>query len=148
MAISRAARAGVRNGVTNTLGPNFSRVVRAAMAAIAVMGSGIGSGEDSRSENHSESISLFSQSSTNRQKKSRPAGPDGQGPGMTPTRYLICMARTLPRRRLLRGARARLGRLRLPRKDQRGHDRGDQRDPDHAQRPDDRELPIEGGVQP
>src|ERR671919_936570 len=92
MAISRAASTGVRNEVTKTLGPNFRRVVRAAMAAIAVMGSGIGSGEARRSENHNESISLFSHSSTKRQKKSRPAEPDGHGPGMTPTRYLIGMA--------------------------------------------------------
>ena len=86
---------GVRNGVMNTLGPNLSRVVRAATAAIAVMGSGTGSGEDSRSENQTESISLFSQSSTNRQKKSRPAGPGGHGPGITPMRYLIAHAATL-----------------------------------------------------
>src|SRR6185369_17865039 len=141
MAISRAARAGVRNGVTNTLGPNFSRVVRAAMAAIAVMGSGIGSGEDSRSENHSESISLFSQSSTNRQKKSRPAEPDGHGPGITPTRYLICMARTLPRRGLLRGWPPGLRGLRPAREDQRGDHRRGQGDADDTERPDDRELP-------
>ena len=51
MAISRAAMTGVRNGVTNTLGPNLRRVVRAATAAIAVIGSGTGSGDDSRSEN-------------------------------------------------------------------------------------------------
>src|ERR671925_2166892 len=102
MAISRAISTGFLNGVTNTLGPNFRRLVRAAMAAIAVMGSGIGSGDESRSENHSESISLFSHSSTKRQKKSRPAGPDGHGPGMTPTRYLMRMAATLPRGRLLR----------------------------------------------
>ena len=88
---------GVRNGVMNTLGPNLSRVVRAATAAIAVMGSGTGSGEDSRSENQTESISLFSQSSTNRQKKSRPPGPAGHGPGITPMRYLMRMAATLPR---------------------------------------------------
>src|SRR6185436_13211029 len=89
MAISRAASTGVRNGVMNTLGPNLSRVVRAATAAMAVMGSGTGRGEDRRSENHTESISLFSQRSTKRQKKSRPS--DGHGPGMTPMRYLICM---------------------------------------------------------
>ena len=65
---------GVRNGVMNTLGPNLSRVVRAATAAMAVIGSGTGSGDEkSRSENQTESISLFSQSSTKRQKKSRPA---------------------------------------------------------------------------
>jgi hypothetical protein len=92
MAISRAASTGVRKGVMNTLGPNLSRVVRAATAAMAVIGSGTGSGEDRRSENQTESISLFSHRSTKRQKKSRPAAPAGQGPGMTPTRYLICMA--------------------------------------------------------
>src|SRR5262252_726552 len=88
---------GVRNGVMNTLGPNLSRLVRAATAAIAVIGSGIGSGEDSRSENHSESISLFSQSSTNCQKNSRPAGPLGHGPGITPMRYLMRINATLAR---------------------------------------------------
>src|ERR1043166_5722410 len=95
MAISRAARTGVRNGVMKTLGPNLSRLVRAATAAIAVMGSGTGMGDDSRSENQTESISLFSQRSTKRQKKSRPSA--GHGPGMTPIRYLICMERTLTR---------------------------------------------------
>src|SRR5438552_3350610 len=59
MAISRAASTGVRNGVMNTLGPNLSRVVRAATAAMAVIGSGTGTGEDRRSENHTESITLF-----------------------------------------------------------------------------------------
>src|SRR6476619_5298231 len=104
MAISRAIRTGLRKGVTKTLGPNFSRVVRAAIAAIAVIGSGIGSGEERRSENQSESISLFSQSSTKRQKNSRPAEPSGHGPGITPTRYLIFgMARTLSRHRLVGG---------------------------------------------
>src|SRR5690349_12632021 len=97
MAISRAASTGVRNGVTKTLGPNFSRVVRAAMAAIAVIGSGRGAGDDSRSENQTESISVFSQRSTKRQKKSRPPGPGGHGPGITPTRYLIDIAGTVAR---------------------------------------------------
>src|SRR4030095_12345722 len=92
MAISRAISTGFRNGVTKTLGPNFSRVVRAATAAIAVMGSGSGSGEDRRSENQSEAISLFSHRPTKRKKKARPASPAGHGPGMTPTRYLIRMA--------------------------------------------------------
>src|SRR5215468_5080620 len=86
---------GVRNGVTNTLGPNLSRLVRAATAAIAVIGSGTGRGEDSRSENHTESISLFSHRSTNCQKKSRPAGPEGHGPGITPMRYLMRITATL-----------------------------------------------------
>src|SRR5262245_20300695 len=94
MAISRAAMTGVRNGVMKTLGPNLSRVVRAATAAIAVIGSGTGMGDDSRSENHTESISLFSQTSTNCQKKSRPAGPAGPGPCITPMRYLMRI--TLP----------------------------------------------------
>src|SRR3970040_1175853 len=97
MAISRAASTGVRKGVTKTLGPNFRRVVRGATAAIAVIGSGRGSGDDRRSENQSESISLFSHSSTKRQKKSRPAGPVGHGPGITPTRDFIDMARPLSR---------------------------------------------------
>ena len=63
-----------------------------------------GSGEDRRSENQTESISVFSHRSTKRQKKSRPAGPPGQGPGMTPTRYLICMGWTLARVDRLSGA--------------------------------------------
>src|SRR5215470_1359134 len=88
---------GLRNGVMNTLGPNLRRLVRAATAAIAVIGSGTGSGDDKRSENHSESISLFSHSSTNRQKKSRPAGPGGHGPGITPMRYLMRMVAILAR---------------------------------------------------
>src|ERR1043166_796512 len=95
MAISRAASTGVRTGVMKTLGPNFSLAVRAAMAAMAVIGSGTGIGEDRRSENHTESISLFSQRSTKRQKKSRPSA--GHGPGMTPMRDLIRMERTLTR---------------------------------------------------
>src|SRR5882724_10642585 len=146
MAISRAISTGERKGVTNTLGPNFSRVVRAAMAAMAVMGSGIGSGEDGRSENHSESISLFSQSSTKRQKKSRPAGPAGHGPGMTPTRYLVRMARTLPRRRLLR-TRPR-GRRTRTRPQEGGDHRGGQGGPDDRERPHDRERPAQGVVEP
>jgi hypothetical protein len=94
MASSRAATTGDRNGVMSTLGPNLSRVVRAAMAAIAVMGSGTGTGEESRSENHTESIALFSHVSTNRQKKSAlPSTPAGHGPGITPIRYLICTRR-------------------------------------------------------
>ena len=70
--------------------------MRAAIAAIAVMGSGTGSGDDSRSENQTESIALFSHVSTKRQKKSGPpSAPPGQGPGMTPIRYLMSMAPTL-----------------------------------------------------
>ena len=77
-----------------TLGPNFKRLVRAATAAMAVMGSGTKAGEDRRSENQTESIELFSHSSTKRQKKSAPpAGPLGQSPGITPMRYLICTRR-------------------------------------------------------
>src|SRR5687767_8719895 len=66
------------------------------MAAIAVIGSGTGTGDDSRSENHSESIALFSHVSTKRQKKSAfPSGPSGHGPGITPTRYLMSTMATL-----------------------------------------------------
>src|SRR5204862_5841740 len=53
------------------------------------------SGEESRSENQSESISVLSQRSMSRQKSSRPAGPAAQGPGMTPIRYLTCGAMAL-----------------------------------------------------
>jgi hypothetical protein len=59
---------GDRKGVMSTLGPNLSRVVRAATAAIEVIGSGTGIGEDRRSENQTESIALFSHTSTKRQK--------------------------------------------------------------------------------
>src|SRR5439155_3594035 len=86
---------GERKGATSTLGPNLSRRVRAATAAIAIIGSRTGSGEESRSENQSESISVLSQVSIIRQKSSGPSGPAGQGPGMTPIRYLICIAGTL-----------------------------------------------------
>src|SRR5262245_16059455 len=153
MAISRAIRTGLRNGVMNTLGPNLSRLVRPATAAIAVIGSGTVSGEESRSENQSESISLFSQSSTKRQKKSRPAGPAGQGPGMTPTRYLMRMAATLPRHRLLGGAPAGpggaglLGGGRLRVVEERGDHGGGQDDGDDGERPYDRELPTVGPVE-
>ena len=71
----------------STLGPNFRRLVRAAIAAMAVMGSGTNAGEDKRSENQTESIELFSHSSTKRQKKSAPpSGPVGHSPGITPIR--------------------------------------------------------------
>jgi hypothetical protein len=85
MAISRASTTGVRNGRVSTLGPNLSRFVRAARAAIVVIGSGTGIGEESRSENQSESISDCSQRSIRRQRKSWPPS-SGQGPGMMPMR--------------------------------------------------------------
>jgi len=68
--------------------------VRAATAAIVVIGSRTGIGDDSRSENQIESISVRSQRSMSRQKKSTPSPrePAGHGPGMMPIRYLICMA--------------------------------------------------------
>ena len=65
--------------------------MRAATAAIAVIGSRTVSGEESRSENQTESISVCSQRSISFQKNSRPSGPAGHGPGMIPMRYLICM---------------------------------------------------------
>jgi hypothetical protein len=94
MAIWRAASTGDLKGAISTLGPNLSRRVRAATAAIAVIGSRTGSGDESRSENQIESISVRSQRSMSRQKKSSPSagGPAGHGPGMMPIRYLICMA--------------------------------------------------------
>ncbi|OLC38685.1 MAG: hypothetical protein AUH81_03615 [Candidatus Rokubacteria bacterium 13_1_40CM_4_69_5] len=92
VASSRASSTGGRNGVTSTLGPNLRRRVRAATAAIAVRGSSTGWGADRRSLNQTESMSVRSQRSTKRQKKSRPSGPAGQGPGITPMRYLIFMA--------------------------------------------------------
>jgi hypothetical protein len=64
----------------------LSRRVRAATAAIVVIGSGTGIGEDSRSENQIESISDRSQRSINVQRKSRVSACAGQGPGMTPIR--------------------------------------------------------------
>ena len=91
MAISRAAITGVRNGVTKTLGPNLSRDVRAATAARVVIGSGTGRGADSRSDSHRESISVCSQTATSFQRNSAPSAPGGQGPGITPIRYLTRM---------------------------------------------------------
>src|SRR5262249_55118409 len=93
MASWRAASTGERNGAINTLGPNLSRRVRAATAAMVVIGSRTGIGEESRSENQIESISVRSQRSMSRQKKFRPSpgAPAGQGPGMMPIRYLICI---------------------------------------------------------
>src|SRR5215510_8792326 len=94
MASWRAASTGERNGAISTLGPNLSRRVRAATAAIVVIGSSTGIGEERRSENQIESISVRSQRSMSRQKKSRPSAgvPAGHGPGMMPIRYLICTA--------------------------------------------------------
>src|SRR5437867_4884633 len=80
---------GERNGAMRTLGPNLSRRVRAATTAIVVIGSSTGAGDDRRSENHTESISLASQRSMKRQSRSRPSSPFGHGPGITPMRYLI-----------------------------------------------------------
>ncbi len=91
MAISRARTTGERKGAISTLGPNLSRRVRAATAAMVVMGSGTGIGEESRSENHTESMPLRSHRSMKRQRKSRPEGPPGHGPGITPMRYLMSM---------------------------------------------------------
>jgi hypothetical protein len=87
-----------------TLGPNFRRRVRAATAAIVVMGSGTGSGDDSRSENQRESISVRSHRSTIFHRRSGPSSLAGHTPGITPTRYLICMRRTLSRVDLLSGS--------------------------------------------
>ncbi len=78
-----------------TLGPNLSRCVRAATAAIVVIGSSTGSGEVSRSENHTESMSVRSQRSMKRQNRSTPSPFVVHGPGMTPIRYLIRMLRML-----------------------------------------------------
>ena len=66
--------------------------MRAATAAMAMIGSRTGIGEERRSENQIESISVRSQVSITRQKRSRPSGPAGHWPGMTPILYLICMA--------------------------------------------------------
>jgi hypothetical protein len=60
VAISLAATTGVRYGRTTTLGPNLSRVVRAAMAASVVITSGTGTGEERRSDSQIESTSLRS----------------------------------------------------------------------------------------
>jgi len=62
--------------------PDLRRRVRAATAAIAVIGSSTGIGDESRSENQIESISVRSQRSMSRQKKSAPSpgGPTGHGP--------------------------------------------------------------------
>ena len=97
MAISRAMTAGGRKGVMSTLGPNLRRRVRAATAAMVVMGSGTGRGEDRRSENHTESMAVRSHTSMKRQRKSRPSGPAGHTPGITPIRYLVSMAATVAR---------------------------------------------------
>jgi hypothetical protein len=72
----------------------LSRSVRAATAAIVVIGSRTGVGEESRSENQTESIAVRSHTSMSFQKKSSPSAgePAGHGPGMMPIRYLICMA--------------------------------------------------------
>src|SRR5688572_25399792 len=74
-----------------TLGPNLRRVVRAAMAASVVMTSGVGTGEDRRSDSQIESMSVRSQRSESVQRKSAPSRPAGHGPGMMPMRYLIVM---------------------------------------------------------
>jgi len=63
-----------------TLGPNFSRRVRAATAASVVIGSGTGSGEDRRSENQTESISVVSHSSTSCQRNPAPSDPAAMAP--------------------------------------------------------------------
>src|SRR5262245_42388641 len=97
MAISRAMTAGGRKGVMSTLGPNLRRRVRAATAAMVVMGSGTGRGEESRSENHTESMPVRSQRSMNRHRKSRPSAPAGHTPGITPIRYLMSMAANVAR---------------------------------------------------
>src|SRR5262245_11776399 len=97
MAISRAMTAGGRKGVMNTLGPNLRRRVRAATAAMVVMGSGTGMGEERRSENQTESMAVRSHRSMKRQRNSRPSGPAGQTPGITPMRYLMSMAATVAR---------------------------------------------------
>ena len=93
MAISRAARTGVRNGVMNTLGPNFRRVVRAAIAAMAVMGSGIGNGEDRRSENHRESMLALLAQLDEAPEEVAPGRAGRPQAGHHADRYLMCMAR-------------------------------------------------------
>ncbi|OGL17726.1 MAG: hypothetical protein A3F92_06390 [Candidatus Rokubacteria bacterium RIFCSPLOWO2_12_FULL_71_22] len=65
--------------------------MRAATAAIVVIGSSTVSGEDRRSENQRESMPPVSQRSMSRQSSSRPSGPAGHGPGITPIRYLMFM---------------------------------------------------------
>ena len=56
------------------------------MAAIDVIGSITGIGEESRSENQSESISVRSQRSIKSQRKPGISACSGHGPGMTPMR--------------------------------------------------------------
>ncbi len=75
--------------MTSTLGPNLSRLVRAATAAIVVIGSGMTIGDERRSENHTESIPVPSHRSMNRQRNAAPSSVTGHGPGITPMRYLI-----------------------------------------------------------
>src|SRR5712691_11740679 len=83
--------------MTSTLGPNFSRLVRAATAAIVVIGSGTTSGDDRRSENQTESTPVRSHWSMKRQSSSGPSVEVGHGPGITPMRYLIRMGAIVPR---------------------------------------------------
>ena len=56
------------------------------MAAMVVIGSGIGVGEERRSENQSESISVRSQRSIRSQRAPGISACSGHGPGMTPMR--------------------------------------------------------------
>src|SRR5882762_120860 len=82
---------------------------------MVVTGSSTGSGEERRSENQIESISVRSHRSTSFQTRSAPSGPAGHGPGITPIRNLTCMVRKASglghargRQRPSRGARARI----------------------------------------
>jgi len=61
VAIWRASTTGLRAGSTSTLIPNLSRRVRAAMAAMATIGSRKGAGPASRSLSQSESTPSVSQ---------------------------------------------------------------------------------------
>ena len=65
--------------------------MRAATAASVVMTSGVGTGEERRSENQSESMSVRSQRSVSVQRKFALSRPAGHCPGMMPMRYLIVM---------------------------------------------------------